>query len=376
MNPSISTKFIAAAVTVVVALSGCSGKLIEGKKIDYKSAGKVNPLTVPPDLSAPPTSDRYTIPETAAGSATYSEYSEEQGARQTGATAAAVLPALEKMRIERGGSQRWLVVETDAETLWPAIREFWQDTGFLIDRELPDIGIMETDWAENRAKIPDSGLRKLLGKVLDQAYSYPERDKFRTRLEHGEEPGTTEIYVSHRGAYQVVIGQRDKEQVKWQMRPTDPELEAEMLSRLMRRLGAKEEQVRAQAPAAAPKAQLTKNGEVPDALMLADSFDRAWRRVGLALDRVGFTVEDRDRSKGLYYVRYLDPDIDGKGKSGSGWSRLAFWRSDTGKKDEQYRISVANAEDGSEVTVQNAEGASAKSPTAGRILALLQEELK
>jgi outer membrane protein assembly factor BamC len=261
--------------------------------------------------------------------------------------------------------------------LWPAIREFWQDTGFLIDRELPDIGIMETDWAENRAKIPDSGLRKLLGKVLDQAYSYPERDKFRTRLEHGEEPGTTEIYVSHRGAYQVVIGQRDKEQVKWQMRPTDPELEAEMLSRLMRRLGAKEEQVRVQqAPAAAPKAQLTKNGEVPDALMLADSFDRAWRRVGLALDRVGFTVEDRDRSKGLYYVRYLDPDIDGKGKSASGWSRLAFWRSDTGKKDEQYRISVANAEAGSEVTVQNAEGASAKSPTAGRILALLQGELK
>jgi outer membrane protein assembly factor BamC len=375
MNPSISTKFAAAAVTAVIALSGCSGKL-EGKRIDYKSAGKVNPLSVPPDLSAPPTSDRYTIPETAAGSATYSEYSEEQGARQTGSSTVAVLPALEKMRIERGGSQRWLVVEMDAETLWPAIREFWQDSGFLIDRDLPDIGIMETDWAENRAKIPESGLRKLLGKVMDQAYSYPERDKFRTRLERGEEPGTTEIYISHRGAYQVVIAQRDKEQVKWEMRPTDPELEAEMLSRLMRRLGAKEEQVKAQAPVAPPKAQLTKNGESPETLMLPDSFDRAWRRVGLALDRVGFTVEDRDRSKGLYYVRYLDPDIDGKGKSDSAWSRLAFWRSDTGNKHEQYRISVANADDGSEVTVQNAEGASAKSPTAGRILALLQNELK
>jgi outer membrane protein assembly factor BamC len=98
--------------------------------------------------------------------------------------------------------------------------------------------------------------------------------------------------------------------------------------------------------------------------------------VGLALDRVGFTVEDRDRSKGLYYVRYLDPDIDGKDKSGSGWSRLAFWRSDTGKNDEQYRISVADADNGSEVRVQDAKGASANSPTAGRILALLQEELK
>ncbi|HEV8646577.1 MAG TPA: outer membrane protein assembly factor BamC, partial [Burkholderiales bacterium] len=188
------------------------------------------------------------------------------------------------------------------------------------------------------------------------------------------DPGTTEIYISHRGAYQVVVGERQSEQVKWQMRPTDPELEAEMLSRLMRRLGATEEQVQVQAPVAAPRAQLAKNGEIPEALMLADGFDRAWRRVGLALDRVGFTVEDRDRSKGLYYVRYLDPDIDGKGKSG--WSRLAFWRSDTGEKDEQFRISVADADNGSEVRVQNAEGASAKSPTAGRILALLQEELK
>ena len=372
-----STQFFVAAVTAVVALSGCSGKLIEGKKIDYKSAGKVNPLQVPPDLSAPPTSDRYTIPETAAGSATYSEYSEGQGARHTDqAATAAVLPASEKVRIERGGSQRWLVVEADSVTLWPAIREFWQDTGFLIDKELPDIGIMETDWAENRAKIPESTLRKLIGKVIDQAYSYPERDKFRTRLERGEEPGTTEIYISHRGAYQVVVGEHGSEQVKWQMRPTDPELEAEMLSRLMRRLGAKEEQVQAKAPVTAPQAQLAKNGDNPEALVLADSFDRAWRRVGLALDRVGFTVEDRDRSKGLYYVRYLDPDIDGKGKSGSRWSRLAFWRSDTGKKDEQFRISVADADKGSEVRVQNADGASAKSTTAGRILALLQEELK
>ncbi|MGH8730287.1 MAG: outer membrane protein assembly factor BamC [Burkholderiales bacterium] len=371
------TQFIAAAVTAVVALSGCSGTLLEGKKIDYKSAEKVNPLVVPPDLSAPPTSDRYAIPEPAAGAATYSEYSEGQGVRNTGPAAAAVLPAQEKVRMERGGSERWLVVDADAQTLWPVVIEFWQNSGFLMDREMPDVGIMETDWAENRAKIPDSTLRKLIGKVLDQAYSYPERDKFRTRLERGEEPGTTEIYISHRGVYQVVVGEHGSEQVKWQMRPTDPELEAEMLSRLMLRLGATEEQVQAQARVVAPaRAQLEKNGETAEALMLADGFDRAWRRVGLALDRVGFTVEDRDRSKGLYYVRYVDPDIDGTGKSGGFWSKLAFWRSDTGKKEEQYRISVADADNGSEVRVQDGEGASAKSPTAGRILALLQDELK
>ncbi len=258
-----STQFMVAAVTAVVALSGCSGKLIEGKKIDYKSAGKVNPLAVPPDLSAPPTSDRYAIPQTAASSATYSEYSEGQRAPVTPARARPRCPARSGKNAVRTRWQPALAGGgSEAETLWPAIREFWQDSGFLIDRDLPDIGIMETDWAENRAKIPDGGLRKLLGKVIDQAYSYPERDKFRTRLEHGEEPGTTEIYISHRGAYQVLIGSvHTNEQVKWQMRPTDPELEAEMLLRLMRRLGAKEEPVQAQTPAAVPRAQIAKNGE-------------------------------------------------------------------------------------------------------------------
>lgn len=374
-----SSRLLLTALVAVLALSGCSGKLIEGKKIDYKSAGKVKPLNVPPDLSVPPTSDRYAIPDATPGSATYSEYSQVKNNPQTPGSAAAILPEQEKIRIERGGTQRWLVVEADLETLWPVIKEFWQDAGFLIDKEMPELGIMETDWAENRAKIPDSIIRKLIGKVVDQAYSYPERDKFRTRLERGKAAGTTEIYISHRGVYQVVVGENQREQVKWQVRPTDPELEAEMLSRLMLRLGVKEDQIDAQvkAPPAVPRAKLEKNGEMPDALMLADGFDRVWRRVGLALDRVGFTVEDRDRSRGLYYVRYVDPEIDGAGKSDSVWSKLAFWRSsDSAKKDGQYRISIADVEQGSEVRVLDAEGSQTSSPTAVRILALLQKELQ
>jgi outer membrane protein assembly factor BamC len=374
-----STQLFFAALAVALALSGCSGKVIEGKKIDYKSAGKGKALEIPADLSAPPTSDRYNVPESSSGSATYSEYSENQASKPGEPSTAAVLPVREeKVRLERGGSQRWLVVEAEPDALWPAIREFWQDNGFLIDRESPETGIMETDWAENRAKIPDSTIRKLIGKVLDGAYSYPERDKFRTRLERGRSEGTTEVYISHRGAYQVVVGERQQEQVKWQMRPTDPELEAEMLYRLMDRLGAKQEQVEAQkkAPAAEPRAELTRSGETPEALLLRDSFDRAWRRVGLALDRVGFTVEDRDRSKGLYYVRYVDPDAVDE-KSESFVSRLAFWRSgDSAKKQEQYRISVADVDKGSEVRVLNADGRNANTTSAGRILALLQAELK
>jgi outer membrane protein assembly factor BamC len=162
---------------------------------------------------------------------------------------------------------------------------------------------------------------------------------------------------------------RYTETTKWEVRPVDPELEAQMLSLLAIRLGAREEQIKAQAKAPEqPKATISKEGELPEALRLVDSFDRAWRRVGLALDRVGFTVEDRDRSKGMYYVRYVDVDATEKKKSEGFWSKLAFWREGP-KKDEQYRISVA-------VKVLDAQGVKSASPTAGRILALLQQELK
>lgn len=375
-----SSRVLLVALFSVLALSACSGKLIEGKKIDYKTAGKLPPLDVPADLAVPPSSDRYAIPESAAGAATYSEYAEgQQGVRQSGPSTAKVLPQdVDNARIERGGSQRWLVIDAEPEEVWSEVREFWQDAGFLIDRDTPEIGIMETDWAENRAKIADSALRRLIGRVLDQAYSYPERDKFRTRVERGIEPGTTEIYISHRGVYQVVVGERQKEQVKWQMRPSDPELEAEMLYRMMRRLGATEEQVaeqRAAPPVPQPRAQLAPGTETPESLLMVDEFDRAWRRVGLALDRVGFTVEDRDRSKGIYYVRYVDPDVD---KGGDGFfSKLAFWRDNNADRNrEQYRISVLESQQGSEVKVLDAKGEVAATPTAGRILALLQAELK
>ena len=363
-------------MTAVFALAGCSGNLIEGKKIDYKSAGNVKPLDVPADLSTPPTSDRYNIPEPSAGSATASEYAEGQGGR-VAAGPAPVLPPQDKVQFDRAGSQRWLVVDAEPDALWPVIKEFWQDNGFLINIESQQTGIMETDWAENRAKIPDSLLRKVIGKVLDSAYSYPERDKFRTRLERGENPGSTEIYISHRGMAEINISRdRYTETTKWQVSPVDPELEAEMLSRLAIRVGAREEQIKTQFKAAEqPKATLSKNGELPEALLMVDSFDRAWRRVGLALDRVGFTVEDRDRSKGLYYVRYVDVDAADKTEPGF-WSKLAFWRDSGPKKDEQYRISVASATQGSEVKVLDAKGVKSNSSTAGRILALLQQELK
>ena len=315
---------------LLALLAGCSmPEVLQGEKIKYKGAGKLPPLEIPPDLTSPSRDDRYAVPDiNTQGSATLSTYNAERGGTaRAGSTE--LLPNVAKVRIERAGGQRWLVVPESPEKVWPAVREFWQGLGFLVKTELPEAGVMETDWAENRAKIADDPIRNLLGKVIDQVYSTGERDKFRTRLERGTEPGTTEIYISHRGMVEVYKTE-GRDTTVWQPRPADAELEAEFLRRLMVRFGVEDTRAKAQLASSDVKterARLVRSGTGAGKLELTESFDRAWRRVGLALDRVGFTVEDRDRSKGYYFVRYVDPQIDGQKnleKEKGFLSKLAF----------------------------------------------------
>ena len=290
-----------------------------------------------------------------------------------------------KVRVERNGNQRWLVVPETPEKVWPMVKEFWQESGFLIKVEVPEAGVMETDWAENRAKIPDDMIRNWLGKIIDGAYSTAERDKFRTRLERGSEPGSTEIYISHRGVIEV-FNTPGYDSTIWQPRPADTELEAEFLRRLMVRFGVDTVRAKAQVVTVESKverAKLVRGGSGAGAgagtLELAETFDRAWRRVGLALDRVGFTVEDRDRTKGYYFVRYVDPKFDAQqSPENKGFlSKLAFWKSDRPTiTTEQYRVMVKGADSVSRVQVLNKDGNQDNSDTGRRILTLLHEQLK
>jgi len=273
-----------------------------------------------------------------------------------------------------------LLSKEPAEKLWPRIREFWIDAGFLIRTEIPEAGVIETEWAENRAKIPQGLLRDLLGRAFENMHSSAERDKFRTRLERMADGKGTEIYISHRGLEEVVKDATNfgGGTTIWQPRPSDPELEAEFLRRLMVRLGAGEErakQMMAAAPADA-RAQILKSNDGTARLQVNEPFDRTWRRVGLALDRVGFTVEDRDRQNGLYFVRYADADAEVE-KQGL-FSRILGLEKDK-VKAQQYRIEVREgqgAAERSEVNVLNKDGARDGSATAQRILTLLHEQLK
>lgn len=368
-----STGLILSAIVVALVLAGCSGSTSERNTVDYKSAKRLPPLEVPPDLVTPQSNDRYGIPDE--NGATFSDYQRARSAAQT-PTQQTVVPDQVGMRVERSGTFRWLVVDMEPEAVWPPLREFWQETGFLIASEFPEAGLMETDWAENRAKVPLGTIRTWIKSVFDDAYSFPERDKFRVRVERVDEPGRSEIFITHRGMAEVLIrGGRTEESSMWQVRPRDPDLEAEMLYRLMVKLGgtaAQVEQARA-SPEPPPRAALASGAGDLEYLALRDPFDQAWRRVGLALDFIGFTVEDRDRSQGIYFVRYNDPDASVERK---GLARLAFWRTEK-PTDQRFRIRVSAVEEsGSEVHVLDDTNEVLATPTANRILALLRDELK
>lgn len=348
-------------------VAGCG--IIETKKIDYKSAQKAPTLELPPDLVAPSSDNRYAIPDTqGSGTATLSTYDKERKVAPAGTQT--LLPAQDKARIERAGTQRWLVVNATPQQVWPVIKDFWQETGFIVNIESPETGVIETDWAENRAKIPQDAIRRTLGKVLDGLYSTAERDKFRTRIEQGKDG--TEIYLSHRGMIEVYATE-GKDKTVWQPRPADPELEAEMLRRLMLRFGVEDARAdtllaKQQTP---EQARIVKDGGA-SSLEMDEGFDRAWRRVGLALDRVGFAVEDRDRSKGVYFVRYIDPDADNDSKRDDGiLAKFAFWKSKKPQTSPQVQVVVTEAGDKSRVSVTGADAG-----TQNRIVNLLQKELK
>jgi outer membrane protein assembly factor BamC len=374
-----STRAFLAALCVPALVAGCGfGEMLTGgKSVEYKSAGKLPPLEIPPDLTRPGRDDRYQVPDVApGGTATFSAYNAERGG---GPRSTEVLPAAAGIRIEREGNTRYIVVSEPPDKLWVPVKEFWQENGFLLKIDSPDAGVMETDWAENRAKIPQDPLRNLIGKVLDQAYSTGERDKFRTRLERMPNGGT-EIFISHRGMVeQVVNSSRGMEGTVWEPRPADPELEAEFLRRMMVKLGVEEARAKSMLTPEGKRqerAQIVKGTDGASLLRVDDPFDRAWRRVGVALDRVGFTVEDRDRTKGIYFVRYADPQEGMKKETGL-LSKLAFWRStDTAKPAEQYQVVVNAATDTSQVRILGKDGGPDKTGASQKILGLLYDQLK
>jgi len=390
--PSIPVTAVRLATTALaLSLAGCStiDSLFTTDKVDYRAAARqTGGLDVPPDLSQLAKDSRAQVQ---GGSITASALTANRGAAVV--QGSGVMPAnsvapnsVGDIRLERNGDSRWLRAPMAPEQLWPLLRTFWQDLGLEVAREQADLGVMETNWAENRAKLPQDFIRSTVGKVFDGLYSTGERDMYRARVERTADGKGSDIFISHRGMQEVYTS-AGRDQTAWQTRPSDPYLEAEMLSRLMVKLGGREDAAKAiMASAGAPAAKpnpLKVGGEVetrtrrplsevPDSLVVNDAFDRAWRRVGLSLDRHGFTIEDRDRNQGLFYLRYADPEQAGKDEPN-------FFQKLFGAKATvpvRYRVSVKTEGDKSTVRVLDDRGQVQNNDNAKRILSLLMDDLR
>lgn len=357
-------------LAVLALLCGCS--VLQEDKVNYKSATQGPSLDVPPDLTQLRRDSRYALEST---SATASGFAGAQRTVQDSGTAAS---SLGDVRMERQGNQRWLTVNRPAEKVWDTLREFWTSNGFVLSTDASDLGIMETDWAENRAKIPQDLVRRTLGKVFDGLYSSGERDRYRTRIERNSQGGV-DIFITHKGMTEE-FADATRTRTIWMPRASDPELEIEFLRRMMVKLGASPDQAKAATASPGPSgmaapqaAQLTVVDGQPT-LRLGDNLDRAWRRTGVALDRSGFTVEDRDRAKGIYFVRYVPPSVN---KDDKGFIARMFSSKAPAQGLMRYRIELQdlNAET-TQIRVLGQDGRAEKSDNAARILQLLAAELR
>jgi outer membrane protein assembly factor BamC len=371
----------------LVGLAGCASDTPITSKLDYRTVPVHGPIIeIPPDLTQLNSDPRYQPLMSTSGEAISANAAGGAASGSADSSSARTSANLSRsgLRVERDGAHRWLVSPRSPEEIWPTLRGFWLDAGFKLSFDRPDIGVMETDWAENRAKLPQDFLRRaVLSKIAEDSYDTGERDRYHTRIERLA-GGGTEIYISHRGMVDVGAGAGAG---RFQSRQNDPGLEAEMLARLMLRLANLDALASQPGTTLSSQALATVRNAVamparakvltglPAASMQIDEApDRAWRRLGLALDRSGFTVEDRDRSQGIYDVRYVDPKLAGKDEPGL-LSKLFTDAKTQGYSGTRYRLVLKGENTTSVVSIHDPQGLPQNDENARSIISMLVNEL-
>lgn len=357
-------RLLTLAVICTLSLTTACSSSGEKRKAEYKRSKSLPTLEVPPDLTAPDLSgDTLTVPDGVVGA-------DSKQPR--------FLVTASNVQVKRDGNMYWLLVQADAEKLWDEVKGYWKSHGFELTTDEPAIGVMATNWLENRADIDTGFFQRMVSKVLPGLYSAATRDMFRTRFEKGEAPGSTEIYVTHYGVEEISVDSGDEFlDTKWQTRPTDVELINEMLLRLMVHLGVEEMPAQAKVAKAADqpaRARISQDSAGQPRLVLSDAFARAWRRTGIALDRIGMVVEDRDRSSGLYYVKHLQLAKSGSKKE-KGLLGGLFSGADK-QAEQQSRIQLQAQGTQTHLTVLNNEGQPAEKAAASAIIEKLLGELR
>jgi outer membrane protein assembly factor BamC len=336
--------------------------------VNYKNNNSIKTLEFPPDLTAPKFDAAFTLPSSGRVSASTIA---NRGADRYSGSDINVLPSATNMRLSGSGNVRWLDVDASANILWPKIRDFWRSLGVNVVKDEPRIGIMLTEWAENKAGLPKDWLRQALGSILQGTFDAGTRDQYRLRIERPE-ANKTRIYLTHKGSEKVVT----EAGVGWELRPPKHELEAEMLNRLHAFLQGDEYNA-------------TKNTKKSDAsqttslvtlitedgspiLQVHESYQRAWVRTSIMLQRMGLNVLSRKQSQGIYGVVYNgDEAVE---NTGSFFSRLFQGKKTFLTKGEEYQIHIRNAGRLAEVRAMDDEGKPLSVAQSQKILTRLKQE--
>lgn len=344
----------ALALAIGLAIAGCSTSGDRQSGPEYEMSRQMDNLEVPPDLIAPGSDRAYRIPDAPGERVSAREMQQDSAARQQQrqtrtADAAApvgsdarVLPESAEVELMREGNVRWLSVETPPEELWDRLTAFWDSQNLRLERNEPQVGIMETEWAEDRAGIPLRGTQNIFARALGNVYDANTRDKYRLRVERDN--GRSAIYIAHRGASEEPEG----ETWRWAMRPSDPELEAEMLNRLrvflvtgeMPEGGTRVAETVGDRPTELHQAE----HEGQPVLVTGGEMERLWSQMGTYLDRAGLLVDEQDRNTRTFEVTYR-PDMVGEGERGGFFSRI-FGRGGDRRENERYQVRLSETGDG------------------------------
>lgn len=334
---------------------------------DYGGTQTLPPLEVPPDLTSVPTDSSFGLPAASAANPS----AQQKNTPMVGSTGS-VYPEFKGASIVRAGTQRWAVVQSKPETLWVSIRTFLIKLGWAIESENPKTGIMQTGWKETQPLVADKGF---LSGIFSKVGSTSLKDRFRFRLEHSGRVGETELYVSHLMLEEVVVsgGGVDVVETRWQPRASDPDREAEMLNLFLRylesgRIDKKEPD--AKVSKVASRTVLGQDKDGYPVIKLDDPMNTAWRRLGIALDRTGFLVQDRDQAKRVYYV-YLDAASK---KSRGAFAGLFGGKKKTGRKYFQVRLVAKDRT--TFVTLFDANGSKLDAADAQTMLKQLDKQLQ
>ncbi|MBP3194138.1 MAG: outer membrane protein assembly factor BamC [Cardiobacteriaceae bacterium] len=379
-------------ILTIFALTACSERNPFdnfSRAPDYKTANVGRKIEVPPDLSSQSLGDSLTVSDfTPHSISSYNEYYADRVKRDRRGYIE-VLPELYMTRvIEQKGELPYITTAADINAAWRIVKGYWTENGIELKTDNPQIGIMETDWLENKNGKPSTGIGGLVNSLLGFLTDDDRRDRYRLRFARNNQGGTDIAIIYTKSELEKIRDNNLPTYTKqvtgyhWKLSDTEnPEMQLEMTRRIALFISGELERgganIQAPSPeegqtAPSPARTNTNVGysrfvQLQDgnpALLIYGTYEQAWRVVGIALDKASFSIEDQDVSSGTYKVRYR-PESDSKKKG--------FFSSLFGRGDQRPSYLIRLADKGTEslVVVQTTDGKTADKREARALLEVI-----